>query len=371
MGIHVEGIHKRFGRFQALDDVSLDLPTGQLSALLGPSGSGKTTLLRIIAGLEHPNAGRVFLNGEEATYQHASRRGVGFVFQQYALFRHMTVFDNVAFGLKVLPRRQRPRRAELQRRVRELLALVQLDWTADRYPNQLSGGQRQRIALARALATRPRVLLLDEPFGALDARVRAELRQWLRQLHEEIHVSTVFVTHDQEEALEVADRVVVMNHGRVEQVGSGDEVYQQPASPFVCAFMGQVNRLRGRVEAGHTWVAGLALPAPRGGAPEGTAVELHVRPHEWTVSRSRPGEAAWRGRLLSLEHVGPEARLRVAINGLDPVDVVLDRDRLNGLGAHQGDSLWLRPRVSRAFRGESEEAQAPGTEAQTGNLAAA
>jgi sulfate transport system ATP-binding protein len=237
MSIEVRNIRKSFGAFHALDDVSLEFPGGELVALLGPSGCGKTTLLRIIAGLEQADAGQVLLAGEDASDTHVRERQVGFVFQHYALFRHMTVFENVAFGLRVKPRKLRPTEAEIQRKVHELLGLVQLDFLADRYPAQLSGGQRQRIALARALAVEPRVLLLDEPFGALDAKVRKELRQWLRRLHDELHITSIFVTHDQEEALEVADRVVLMNHGKVEQIGTPQQVIEQPATDFVADFV--------------------------------------------------------------------------------------------------------------------------------------
>src|SRR5690349_11885733 len=243
MSIELRSIVKRFGDFVSVDDVTFTVETGELVALLGPSGSGKTTLLRIIAGLEWPDAGSVSFHGEDATSTHARDRQVGFVFQHYALFGHLTIFENIAFGLRVRPRKHRPTEAAIAKKVRTLLELVQLDWLADRFPHQLSGGQRQRIALARALAVEPRVLLLDEPFGALDARVRQELRRWLRRLHDEVHVTSVFVTHDQEEALEVADRVVVMNHGRVEQVGAPEEVYDRPATPFVYEFLGHVNRL--------------------------------------------------------------------------------------------------------------------------------
>ena len=237
MSIEVRHIRKAFGTFEALNDVSLEFPSGELVALLGPSGCGKTTLLRIIAGLETADSGTVFLEGEDASGTHVRERQVGFVFQHYALFRHMTVFENIAFGLRVKPRRRRPAEADIRHKVHELLNLVQLDWLADRYPAQLSGGQRQRIALARALAVEPRVLLLDEPFGALDAKVRKELRQWLRRLHDELHITSIFVTHDQEEALEVADRVVVMNHGSVEQIGTPQAVVEQPATPFVADFI--------------------------------------------------------------------------------------------------------------------------------------
>jgi len=241
MTIEVEHIRKQFGAFTALDDVSLKFADGELTALLGPSGCGKTTLLRIIAGLEFPDAGRVLLDGADASARHVRERQVGFVFQHYALFKHMTVFENVAFGLRVKARKDRPSEEQIRDKVKKLLELVQLDWLADRHPPQLSGGQRQRIALARALAVEPRVLLLDEPFGALDAKVRKELRRWLRRLHDEMHVTSVFVTHDQEEAMEVADRVVVMNQGKIEQQGAPSEVYDHPATPFVLQFLGDVN----------------------------------------------------------------------------------------------------------------------------------
>jgi sulfate/thiosulfate transport system ATP-binding protein len=248
MSIAVAHLTKSFGSFVALRDVSFAVHSGELVALLGPSGSGKTTLLRVIAGLETPDAGSVFFDGDEATGRDPRDRGVGFVFQHYALFRHMTVFENVAFGLRVRPRDQRPSQDDISRRVHELLGLVQLDYLGDRYPSQLSGGQRQRVALARALAVEPRVLLLDEPFGALDAKVRQELRRWLRRLHQEIHLTSVFVTHDQEEALELANRVVVMNEGRIEQDAPAGEVIERPATPFVADFLGDVNLFHGRVQ---------------------------------------------------------------------------------------------------------------------------
>ncbi|MDP3844254.1 MAG: sulfate ABC transporter ATP-binding protein [Oxalobacteraceae bacterium] len=262
MSIEVRNIQKQFGNFVALNDVSLDFPAGELTALLGPSGCGKTTLLRIIAGLEQPDQGQVLLDGEDASARHVRERQVGFVFQHYALFKHMTVFENIAFGLRVKPRNLRPNEAQIRDKVRKFLELVQLDWLADRYPPQLSGGQRQRIALARALAVEPRVLLLDEPFGALDAKVRKELRRWLRRLHDELHVTSIFVTHDQEEALEVADRIVLMNKGNVEQVGTPGDVYNHPASPFVYGFLGNVNLFHGRVHEGVLDAGGVTFDAP-------------------------------------------------------------------------------------------------------------
>ncbi len=256
MSIEIRHISKQFGPFHALRDVSLQVSSGELVALLGPSGCGKTTLLRIIAGLETPDHGNILFSGEDATALHVRERQVGFVFQHYALFRHMTVFENVAFGLRVKPRGHRPSEAQIRRKVQDLLQLVQLDGLADRFPPQLSGGQRPRVALARALAVEPRVLLLDEPFGALDAKVRKELRRWLRRLHDELDVTSVFVTHDQEEALEVADRVVLMNQGCIEQVGSPTQVWEQPASPFVYSFLGDVNLFHGRAHAGQIHLDG-------------------------------------------------------------------------------------------------------------------
>src|SRR5687767_3194830 len=280
MGIEVRDIHKNFGSFVALRGVSFAVKTGELVALLGPSGSGKTTLLRIIAGLDTADSGTVIFDGEDATKRSARDRGVGFVFQHYALFRHMTVFENVAFGLRVRPRTERPSDDEIQRRVKSLLGLVQLDYLGDRYPSQLSGGQRQRVALARALAVEPKVLLLDEPFGSLDAQVRQELRRWLRRLHDEIRLTSVFVTHDQEEALEVSDRVVVMNRGRIEQVGTPQEVSDHPATPFVMGFLGSVNIFHGRVESGRALFGLLSLAYPAHEGQEPRPAQGFARPHE-------------------------------------------------------------------------------------------
>ncbi len=328
MSIELSGVSRRFGTFVAVDNVDLRIDTGELLALLGPSGSGKTTLLRIIAGLEAADSGTVAFHGEDATATHARERQVGFVFQHYALFGHLTIFENVAFGLRVRPRRQRLPERDLRARVHRLLDLVQLDWLADRYPHQLSGGQRQRIALARALAVEPRVLLLDEPFGALDARVRQELRRWLRRLHDEVHVTSVFVTHDQEEALEVADRIVVMNHGRIEQVGAPDEVYDHPATSFVFEFLGHVNRL--------------PLPGQRDGI--GLA-----RPHEVAVLPV-PGDGTLAARLTHSATIGPVARLEFALaEDARVVNVEMPRDAFRALGLKSGGVAYLKPSRLRQF----------------------
>jgi sulfate transport system ATP-binding protein len=328
MSIRLRGINKHFGNFAAVDNVDLEVANGELLALLGPSGSGKTTLLRIIAGLEAPDTGSVEFHGNDATGAHARDRQVGFVFQHYALFAHMSIFENVAFGLRVRPRAQRLPETEIRARVHKLLDLVQLDWLADRFPHQLSGGQRQRIALARALAVEPRVLLLDEPFGALDARVRQELRRWLRRLHDEVHVTSVFVTHDQEEALEVADRVVVMNHGRIEQIGTPDEVYDHPANPFVFEFLGHVNR----------W------PVHDDAATTGFA-----RPHEIAVL-TQPSTNALPARLVHSATVGPVSRLEFALEGDQrTINVELNRDAFRSLELRAGSVAYLQPTRVRHF----------------------
>ena len=283
MSIAVAGIAKSFGGFAALDGVTLDFPTGELIALLGPSGCGKTTLLRIIAGLERPDAGRVLFDGDDASHRDVRERQVGFVFQHYALFRHMTVFENIAFGLRVKRRSEHPPEAEIAKRVSDLLELVQLVWLAHRYPAQLSGGQRQRVALARALAVEPRVLLLDEPFGALDAKVRKELRRWLRRLHEELHITSIFVTHDQDEALEVADRIVLMNKGKVEQAGTAQEVYEHPATAFAYTFLGAVNRFAGRMDGHGLRVGKDLVPLAQPAIADGEEVVAFARPFELDI----------------------------------------------------------------------------------------
>lgn len=309
MSIEVRNINKRFGSFVALDDVSVSIPTGQLTALLGPSGGGKSTLLRIIAGLETPDSGTLDIEGVDATRLAPQQRDVGFVFQHYAAFKHLSVFRNVAFGLEI---RKRPK-DEIERRVDELLKLVHLDGFAHRLPSQLSGGQRQRMALARALATEPQVLLLDEPFGALDAKVRKELRDWLRRLHDEVPVTTVFVTHDQEEALEVADEIVVINEGRVEQIGSPDELYDNPASDFIMRFLGPVTQL----------------------GPD------LIRPHDLELLLSDPRDAV-EGEITRITRIGFEVRVEVTTPS-QVVLITLTRPQLQALGGQEGARAWVRP----------------------------
>lgn len=349
MSIEIRNLSKQFGTFSALRDVSLEVKSGELLALLGPSGSGKTTLLRVIAGLEAADTGQVLFQGEDATDQHVRERQVGFVFQHYALFRNMTIFENVAFGLRVRPKRFRPSEAEIRQRVHELLKLVQLDWLGDRYPHQLSGGQRQRIALARALAVEPKVLLLDEPFGALDAKVRKELRSWLRRLHDEMHITSVFVTHDQEEALEVADRVVVMNEGRIEQIGTPDEVYEHPASPFVYKFLGKVNIFHGRLHRGRAWIGGIKIDAPEHTEAEEISAVAYVRPHDIHVDKvdnALNGEGAIAAHVSHILSVGPIVRLELMRNdGKDKelIEVEISRERFRELQLTRGDQVFIKP----------------------------
>jgi sulfate transport system ATP-binding protein len=347
LSIEVCNLSKQFGTFAALRDVSLEVRSGELLALLGPSGSGKTTLLRVIAGLDVADSGQVLFQGEDATDQHVRERQVGFVFQHYALFRNMTIFENVAFGLRVRPKDVRPPDAEIRDRVHELLKLVQLDWLAERYPHQLSGGQRQRIALARALAVEPKVLLLDEPFGALDAKVRKELRSWLRRLHDDMHITSVFVTHDQEEALEVADRVVVMNEGRIEQIGTPDEVYENPASPFVYEFLGNVNLFHSRLHRGRAWIDGIEVDAPEHAEAEELAAVAYVRPHDIEVDRTAQGDAALAARVSHVLSVGPIVRLELIRDDSEdknPIQVEISKERFRELQLVRGDQVFIKPR---------------------------
>jgi sulfate/thiosulfate transport system ATP-binding protein len=327
MAIEVRNVSKGFGNFVALDNVSFTVPPGQLVALLGPSGGGKTTMLRIIAGLEAADSGTVLLEGEDASDRSARDRGVGFVFQHYALFRHMTVFENVAFGLRVRPRPTRPSADEIRRKVHALLKLVQLDFLADRLPSQLSGGQRQRIALARALAVEPKVLLLDEPFGALDANVRRDLRRWLRRLHDEIHLTSVFVTHDQEEAIELADRVVIINHGIVEQDGTVEDVVERPANPFVMNFFGTVNVFRDRANPGRA---------------------AYARPHETDISRARTN-GSQPATLDDIRTVGAVVRLVLLNDEGAPIHVEMTRERFDQLALRKGEPLHVMPSNPRIF----------------------
>jgi sulfate transport system ATP-binding protein len=347
MKISVTDMSKRFGIFAALDRVNLEVRSGELLALLGPSGSGKTTLLRIIAGLDWPDEGQVLFDGEDALTRSAGERHVGFVFQHYALFRHMTVFENIAFGLRVRPRRIRPSEEEIRDRVQKLLGLVQLGWLADRYPNQLSGGQRQRIALARALAIEPRLLLLDEPFGALDAKVRKELRRWLRDLHSEMHVTSIFVTHDQEEAMEVANRVVVMDKGRIEQSGTPQQVYDQPQTAFVHEFIGESIMLPVVVLNNAVHFEGRPIGVDARGAADGVAT-LFARPFNMTILSDAAPDSL-HGEIRGIHGIGPARRIDVAVGGAQTV-IEIDAPRSHDCAI--GQVLHLRPAQYRLFPSE-------------------
>jgi sulfate transport system ATP-binding protein len=353
MSIALRGVSKQFGEFAAVENVDLDVPSGALLALLGPSGCGKTTLLRIIAGLETPETGQVLFDGRDATLWPVRDRKVGFVFQHYALFRHMSVFENVAFGLKVKPRRERPAAAEIRKKVQDLLDLVQLGWAGERYPAQLSGGQRQRIALARALAVDPEVLLLDEPFGALDTQVRHELRRWLRRLHDELHFTSIFVTHDQQEAIEVADTIVVLNRGRIEQSGVPGEVYDLPTSAFVHRFLGQVNELPVRSQDGRSYVGPLDISAdPASQAPAPNSIAL-VRPHEIDVGRDGGG---WSSTVLAVRVIGPIVRLELCPEGRgpgEPLEAEISRERFEAERFAVGQKVSVRFRRWQVYPGEA------------------
>jgi len=355
MSIQVRNLSKRFGPFVALEDVSIDFPSGELVALLGPSGCGKTTLLRIIAGLEAPDAGDVIMEGEQALNRDVRERDVGFVFQHYALFRHMSVFENVAFGLKVKPRNERPSDEHIRKKVHELLELVQLDWLANRYPSQLSGGQRQRIALARALAVEPKLLLLDEPFGALDAKVRKDLRRWLRGLHDTLHITSIFVTHDQEEALEVADRVVLMNRGKIEQVGTPEQVYDHPATPFVYGFLGSVNLFHGRVDYARAdgdvlQVGEHRLPVDGHALDIGTQAVAYARPHDLEIVRVVPGATGLPATIKRILAIGPNARVDLETHtDARIVEVEIARVTLKALNLKEGEQVLVKARRVHLF----------------------
>jgi sulfate/thiosulfate transport system ATP-binding protein len=345
MEVRVQNIRKDFGRFPALHDVSLDIRSGELIALLGPSGSGKTTLLRLIAGLETPTEGTVYFGNEDASMKTVQQRNIGFVFQQYALFRHMTVLDNISFGLKVRPSARRPARAEIRRRALELLDLVQLSGLEKRYPAQLSGGQRQRVALARAMAVEPNVLLLDEPFGALDAQVRKDLRKWLREIHDRTGHTTVFVTHDQDEALELADRVVVMSQGAIEQIGTPDEIYDTPNSPFVFGFIGQSNCLKVQVTGGDIWFEDRPLGLTVTGEPDGPA-NLYFRPHDVELRDGCGGCIA--GLLTASRRVAGTRHIEIDIGGGHPhVEIELPPEKVGELDRSR---IAFRPTRWKLFR---------------------
>lgn len=348
MSIAIQHVSKNFGAFQALKDISLDIQSGELIALLGPSGSGKTTLLRVLAGLEGLDEGAIYFDGNNITGVGPKERGIGFVFQHYALFRHMTVFDNVAYGLKVRPRKTRPSKAEIAAKVHELLALVKLENLADRYPSQLSGGQRQRVALARALAVEPKVLLLDEPFGALDAKVRKELRRWLRKLHNEFHVTSIFVTHDQEEALDVASRVVVMNNGRIEQIGTPEEVYEQPATPFVYDFLGNVNLFKGRLQNGKLLQGDFMIDVQGGGSQE-EAVG-YVRPHDIHIDTERVSADTVAATVVHTHIVGPLVQIELKRDDVEEyLEAELPKEQFVKLGIAKGDTVYVRPKQLKVF----------------------
>jgi sulfate transport system ATP-binding protein len=350
MSIEIRNIQKSFGGFKALDGISLDLPKGELVALLGPSGCGKTTLLRIIAGLEKADEGTILLSGEDASRKNVRERQVGFVFQHYALFRHMSVFENIAFGLRVKPRAERPSEAQIREKVQRLLALVQLGWLANRFPSQLSGGQRQRVALARALAVEPQVLLLDEPFGALDAKVRKELRRWLRRLHDELHISSVFVTHDQEEALEVADRVILMNRGRIEQIGSPREIYNEPKTSFAYGFIGNVNEFRGKVEGEYVRVGRDLLPHGRSDLDEGRPVVAYARPHDTEIVLDADTDEGIAVKINRILTGGAVTRVELVANGADRggkteyFEVEVPPEAIAALGLAAGQRVRLKSR---------------------------
>lgn len=332
MAIVIKNVSKHFGSFQALDGVNLEIETGSLVALLGPSGSGKSTLLRLIAGLESPDTGAIWLRDRNVTYQNVQERNIGFVFQHYALFKHLTVYKNIAFGLeinKVPPR-------EVKARVEELIELIQLTGLGDRYPSQLSGGQRQRVALARALASHPQVLLLDEPFGALDAKVRKDLRAWLRRLHEQVRVTTIFVTHDQQEAMEVADKIVVMNRGQVEQVGSPDAIYNSPATPFVMSFIGPVNVLPSHLRLFH----GVNLNA--------TNPQIFLRPHDLLIETT-PNSSGTKAKIGHLVNLGWQVEAELILEGEHTIQASLSRDQFEKLRLKAGQQVYVTPKEIKSF----------------------
>ena len=350
MSIEIRNVTKHYGSFQALDNINLTIPKGELVALLGPSGSGKTTLLRMIAGLESIDEGSISFDGKDLGEVQVNQRDVGFVFQHYALFKHMTVFDNIAFGLKVKKKRLRPSKQEIEKKVNELLDLVKLSGFARRYPSQLSGGQRQRVASARALAVEPKILLLDEPFGALDAKVRKELRRWLRKLHNEIHVTSVFVTHDQEEALDVADRIVIMNKGKIEQLGTPSEVYDRPATPFVYDFLGNVNLFHGRLHKGKLQFGSTELNAPDHVDATDIQAVGYVRPHQLKIERTKLSDEVIAATITFMHSIGPTWYIEMKREDIEGyVEVELTREDYEQLQLQVGELVYVSPREMRVF----------------------
>ncbi|WP_375088260.1 sulfate/molybdate ABC transporter ATP-binding protein [Peribacillus sp. RS7] len=347
MSIIIENVTKYYGSYQALQNINMEIKSGELVALLGPSGSGKTSLLRIIAGLEQAENGKILFNEENYTHKHVKDRNVGFVFQHYALFRNMTIFDNIAYGLKVRPRKIRPSKKVIEQKVTELLQLVKLEGYKDRYPSQLSGGQRQRVALARALAVEPNILLLDEPFGALDAKVRKELRRWLRRLHDEFNVTSVFVTHDQEEAMDVADRVVIMNEGKIEQIGTPEEVYNQPQNPFVYDFLGSVNLFKGKVHQGKLVTGNVEMNAP--GSEDGLGTG-YVRAHNFIIERASSEKDSIASIVDHIHTIGPIVRIEVIRQDTnEPLEIELTKEQYLNLEISKGERVFVRPKELKVF----------------------
>jgi sulfate transport system ATP-binding protein len=347
MSIIIENVSKYYGSYQALRNIDLEIKSGELVALLGPSGSGKTSLLRIIAGLEQAENGKILFNEENYTHKHVKDRNVGFVFQHYALFRNMTIFDNIAYGLKVRPRKTRPSKEVIEQKVSELLQLVKLEGYKDRYPSQLSGGQRQRVALARALAVEPNILLLDEPFGALDAKVRKELRRWLRRLHDEFNVTSVFVTHDQEEAMDVADRVVIMNEGKIEQIGTPEEVYDHPENPFVYDFLGSVNLFKGNVHKGKLVTGNVEMNAP--GSEDGAGTG-YVRAHNFIIEREPAEKDSIASIIDHIHTIGPIVRIEVIRQDTnEPLEIELTKEQYLYLEISKGERVFVRPKELKVF----------------------
>ncbi|MSP79118.1 MAG: sulfate ABC transporter ATP-binding protein [Dehalococcoidia bacterium] len=345
MSVVVKNLDKKFGSFGAVNNVSFEVQEGELAALLGPSGAGKSTILRMIGGLEQPDTGTIELDGVDVSRMSPQQRGAGFVFQSYALFKHMTITQNIAFGLEV----RHVAKNEVRERVRELLNLVKLDGYGNHYPSQLSGGQRQRVALARALAPRPRVMLLDEPFGALDARVRVELREWIRRLHDDVHVTSIFVTHDQEEALEISDKIVVINEGNVEQIGSPSDLYDRPATPFVASFIGPINVFKGEAAEGKATFGHMSVPLPRSMEQATGAVDVFIRPFDFFMSTEGHDGRGVEAKVQRVALIGGSVKLSLVLFGGERVEVQLDREHFGSLDIEVGEEVWLTPKAAKVF----------------------